>query len=306
MNIAPKISVIMLTYNRENMVSVAIESVLNQTFCDFEYIIIDNGSTDSSGIIADEYALKDNRIKVVHKDRGNIGSGRNAGLDLACGEYIAFIDDDDYCETDFLDFLYRLASENNSDVAICGAADKNFNEKHIMNAEQAIIALMWRRLYNMAFPTKLFLASLMSNLRFPEEGLYDDIAIMYRLLAGAKSVAYHGLPKYTFNRHDSNNSAWTTNHSLLTLDSLNEYIAAYRVRTDWLSKIFPSSADAFRYFEWSFMISMVEKISRLNLHECYGRRDELIRAIRSNRVEFLNSNYIQSFEQEWVARYCDE
>lgn len=117
----PKISVIMLTYNRQELVGRAIESVLTQTFTDFEYIIVDNGSTDMGGVIADEYALKDGRIKVIHRERGNIGSGRNAGLDAATGEYITFIDDDDFVESDFLDFLYKLAVENNADVSICGA-----------------------------------------------------------------------------------------------------------------------------------------------------------------------------------------
>ena len=98
-----KISVIMLTYNREALVARAIECVLGQTFTDFEFIIVDNGSTDQSGAIADQYAAKDKRIHVIHKECGNIGSGRNAGLDAADGEYIAFIDDDDWCEPDFLD-----------------------------------------------------------------------------------------------------------------------------------------------------------------------------------------------------------
>ena len=75
----PKISVIMLTYNREKLVNRAIESILNQTETDFEFIIVDNGSSDNSGKIADEYAKRDSRIKVIHREKGNIGSGRNTG-----------------------------------------------------------------------------------------------------------------------------------------------------------------------------------------------------------------------------------
>ena len=80
------ISVIMLTYNRESMVGRAIESILNQTYRDFEYIIVDNGSDDRSGEIADAYAAKDPRIKVLHIEKSNIGTGRNIGLDAATGE----------------------------------------------------------------------------------------------------------------------------------------------------------------------------------------------------------------------------
>ena len=240
------ISVIMLTYNRETMVSRAIESILTQTYRDFEFIIVDNGSTDRSGAIAEEYAARDGRIRAIHRPRGTIGAGRNTGLDAARGAYITFVDDDDYAEPDYLDFLLSLLLESGADVAICGAADKAFDEKKLMTAEEALIELMWRRKYNMAFPAKLFRRELMETLRFPEEKRFDDIALMYRLLAGAKRVAYHGAPKYTFYRHEGNSSAWTTHHELLTAEILEEYLHAYRTRTRWLSGLFPQSAAAFR------------------------------------------------------------
>lgn len=297
------ISVIMLTYNRETLVSRAIESILRQSFSDFEFIIVDNGSTDRSGEIADGYAAKDNRIRVIHRERGNIGAGRNTGLDEARGEYITFIDDDDWAEKDFLEFLMALIVENRADVSICGAADKAFDEKKVMNAEEALIELMWRKKYNMAFPTKLFRRELMDNLRFPEEGAYDDIALMYKLLAGTKRVAYHGLPKYTFFRHPGNNSAWTTNHRLLTPETLDEYLNVYRMRTVWLSEKFPESASVFRYFEWSFMISMVEKIHRLGIVKCGKQLAEMEGELYLNGGKFLASKEILDFEREWMKEY---
>lgn len=299
----PKISVIMLTYNREKLVGRAIESILTQTEQDFEFIIVDNGSSDRSGAIADAYATEDTRIKVIHRERGNIGSGRNTGLNAVCGEYVAFIDDDDWAEPDFLEFLYTLAVQNQSEVAICGATDKSFHEKKVMTAEEALIELMWRKKYNMAFPTKLFSRRLADMLRFPEEGAYDDIALMYRLLAEAKKVAYHGLPKYTFYRHENNNSAWTTNHSLLNAEILDEYLHAYRMRTEWLSNKFPNSAAAFQYFEWSFMISMVEKINRLQLSDCEKQREYMENELQKHKQEFLNAPEILEFEKEWMERY---
>lgn len=299
----PKISVIMLTYNREQLVSRAIESILAQTEPDFEFIIVDNGSSDRSGILAEEYAAKDERICVFHRERGNIGSGRNAGLDAARGEYTAFIDDDDWAEPDFLQFLYTLAVENDAEVSICGATDKAFEEKKIMGPEEALIELMWRKKYNMAFPTKMFGRRLSKRLRFPEEGAYDDIALMYQLLADARRVVYHGLPKYTFYRHEGNNSAWTTNHRLLTADTLEEYLHAYRVRTEWLSGKFPDRAPTFRYFEWSFMISMVEKIRRLGLEGCERQCREMTKELREHREEFLGAPELLEFEREWMGEY---
>lgn len=298
------ISVIMLTYNREELVGRAIDCILAQTYRDFEFIIVDNGSSDRSGAIADEYAAKDSRIRVIHRERGNIGSGRNAGLDAAKGEYISFIDDDDWTEPDFLEFLYNLLVEYDADVSICGAADKIFDEKKFMTAEEALIELMWRKKYNMAFPTKMFRRELMETMRFPEDGAYDDIALMYRLLAKAdRGVAYHGLPKYTFYRHPGNNSAWTTNHSLLNAETLDEYLGAYRTRTVWLSEKFLNSAPAFQYFEWSFMISMVEKIHRLEIEGCEKQLVHMTKVLAENREVFLKAPEILEFEKEWMERF---
>jgi len=293
----------MLTYNRETLVSKAIESVLSQTFNDFEFIIVNNGSTDNSGAIADEYARKDSRIKVIHREKGNIGSGRNAGLDVATGEYIAFFDDDDYCEKDFLEFLYKLATENNADISICGASDKNFDEKHIYTAEEALVELFWRKKFNVQFPTKLIKRKLFDKIRFCETAKYDDIELMPRIIASANKIVYHGLPKYTFERHENNNSAWTQNHELLDSQTLDEYLNAYRVRTKWLCERFPNSAAAWRYFEWSFMLSMVEKISRLGIVGCDEQKGRMIKELRENCEEFLSGGFVLGFEREWVGKF---
>ncbi|EHL04613.1 glycosyltransferase, group 2 family protein [Desulfitobacterium hafniense DP7] len=297
------ISVIMLTYNREKFVERAIKSILVQTFKDIEFIIVNNGSTDRSGMIADEYAQKDSRIRVFHRERGNIGSGRNMGLDMATGDYIAFVDDDDWAAPDFLEFLYKLATENIADVAICGAVDKAFDEKLVMMPEEALIELMWRKHYNMAFPTKLFTRVLGEKIRFPEEDKYDDISQMHRLLAHANRIAYHGLPKYAFYRHENNNSAWTTNHGLLTSDTLREYIRVYRQRTQWLCERFPKNAAIWRYFECSFMISMVEKIKRLGLNNCEEQYNTMVRELSEKREEFMACSWIFDFEKKWMEQY---
>lgn len=143
----------------------------------------------------------------------------------------------------------------------------------------------------------------MTNLRFPEDGIYDDIALMYKLLAEAETIAYHGLPKYTFYRHEGNNSAWTTNHSLLTPETLDEYLAAYRARTEWLSKKFPDCAQTWRYFEWSFMISMVEKIHRLGLIECTTQLMSMEETLQKHCEEFLEYPGTLADERVWMGKY---
>ncbi len=189
------ISVIMLTYNREKYLSQMIECILNQTYTDFEFIIVDNGSSDRSAEIAESYAIKDNRIRLIKRDRGTIGAGRNTGLDAAKGDYIAFVDDDDICTPDYLLFLYNLIVENNADISICGATWSDKDEKRIMTSEEALLLLLMRKHYNVAFPTKMFRRKLFDNLRFDENSKYDDIYLMPKMLASAERVAYHGLSK---------------------------------------------------------------------------------------------------------------
>ena len=299
------ISVIMLTYNREALVSRAIESILNQTYRDFEYIIVDNGSSDKSGEIADTYAARDPRVRVIHRERGSIGAGRNTGLDAARGEYITFIDDDDWVEPDFLAFLWKLLEDSGANISICGTEGKALDERWTMDVQEALVQLMWRKRYTAGFPMKLFRRALAEGLRFSETDRYDDIGLICRLFARAGTVAYHGLPKYHVLRHGGNNSAWTTDHRLLTPETLEEYLTAYRVRTNWLSGLFPDRAATWRYFEWSFMISMVEKITRLELTDCAAIRERLAAALRADREEFLSCPEILDFEREWVERYVE-
>lgn len=309
-----KISVIMLTYNREELVARAIESVLDQTLRDFEFIIVDNGSTDQSGVIADEYAAKDPRIHVIHRERGNIGSGRNAGLDVAKGEYIAFIDDDDYAEPDFLGFLYELARLHDADIAVCGSNKEEngnvlpnhiyaYDELHVMDAETATEAYLRRIRYNAAMPTKLVRREMFDRIRFSNKGSYDDISTTYRYFANAKAIAAYGVPKYTFYRHPGNNSSAATKHQLLNPTQLREYLSAFRERTEYISEILPQLEDLARYSEWSYMISMVEKINRFGLTNC----DEPLKFMRLELSkcwnEFYNGAYIEEFEKEWMEKY---
>jgi hypothetical protein len=177
------------------------------------------------------------------------------------------------------------------------------NELLIMNAEEAVIAMLSRRYFNTAFPTKLFRRELVADLRFPEFGRYDDVALMYKLLAKSRKIAYHGLPKYIFSRHGENNSGWTTDYSLLSSQSLSEYLNAYRDRTEWLSNYFPNSAALWRYYDWSFQISMVDKIMSHDIQGCEEHLKRMLTELRAHREEFYDSLWIQDFERDWVRRY---
>ncbi|WP_312811724.1 glycosyltransferase family 2 protein [Sedimentibacter sp.] len=310
-----KISVIMLTYNRENFISKAIESILRQTEMDYEFIIVNNGSIDKSGEIAEMYAKIDNRIKVIHIPKSGIGKGRNTGLSLAKGDFITFVDDDDIAEYDMLEFLYNLAVENEADISICGSNKKVegeilpnciFDEYLDMTPSEAVIELLKRKKINAAMPTKMIKKHLFDRIRFNETGKYDDISVTYKYMANARKVVANGLPKYCFIRHEKNNSSFTTNDMLLTPEQLNEYFSAFRERTIYLSKILPDISEYAQYSEWSYMISMCNKIVSNNLTNCSKQLEYVKRELSKHYDEFYFGKYIEEFEKVFMRKYISK
>ena len=123
-----KISIITPVYKVENYLKKCVDSILNQTFTDYELIIVDDGSPDSCGKIADEYLKIDKRVKVIHKENGGAPSARNAGIDISAGEYLYFPDSDDWLEPTYLENLYDLAQKTGAQMIISGYTMEYFEE----------------------------------------------------------------------------------------------------------------------------------------------------------------------------------
>ena len=134
-----KISIIVPVYNSEKYLPETAQSILKQSFSDFELILVDDGSKDGSGKICDQLAAKDTRIKVIHKTNGGICSARNAGLKEAAGEYIAFCDNDDIYLPGLLEDNYALAKKYDADVSICNLYDVIDGNECIRNKENGIL-----------------------------------------------------------------------------------------------------------------------------------------------------------------------
>ena len=152
-------------------------------------------------------------------------------------------------------------------------------------------------------PSKLLRRELFDKIRFKTEGKYDDISVVYKYFAEAKKVAAYGIPKYCFWRHPGNNSAFTTNDLLLTPEQLDEYFEAFRERTEYLSAKLPDIADYAQYSEWSYMISMCNKISKNNLVHCQEQLEFVKKELTEHYEEFYNSEYIEEFEKEFMRKY---
>ena len=199
------VSVIIPIYNVEFFLRQCIDSVLTQTFHAFEVILVDDGSTDGSGMICDEYKSKDSRIKVVHKANGGVASARKAGLEISCGKYIAYIDSDDWVEQNHLQVMVEFAEEQNADMVICDFYKNRGNHiEYVKNEPSAfdtpsIMIDMLRGHIHAGVVLKLFRKSLFNRfLTFPLYNYYEDMFISISALHYAQKVSYLNRATYYY------------------------------------------------------------------------------------------------------------
>lgn len=179
-----KVSIIIPVYNAGKYVRDAIDSVLNQTFNDFELILVDDGSTDESGSIIDSYADKDSRVRVFHKVNGGVSSARNLGLDNAKGEWIAFADADDWFEKDALYKLYGAANRNNVDVVLANICKVGLENRQIMYVNKSEYSTKFLPMKHSALWGYLFRRDIIEKhrTRFVEGLAYsEDRVFMYAI-----------------------------------------------------------------------------------------------------------------------------
>lgn len=203
------ISIIVPIYNVERYIERCVNSILSQSFSNIEIILVDDGSPDNSGKICDSYASKDSRIVVIHKKNGGLSSARNAGIDIAKGEYLMFVDSDDYVEPDFCEKAYHLVTNNNVLCASFGyyehwndRTDKFHTSKaKLIPAKDAIKSLIIKDdvIYNFAW-NKIYHNSLFNCIRYPDGRYYEDQGTTYKLFDAAKKIYVDPSMLYHYNR----------------------------------------------------------------------------------------------------------
>ena len=203
------VSIIIPVYNVQDYLARCVDSVLTQTYTDLEIILVDDGSIDISGDICDEYALHDARVRVIHKENGGLSDARNAGLDVVRGNYVAFIDADDYVHPSFLELLLKTINETGAQIAVStwqelkdGDKPRKVKTKRprctILTQEEAISSVFYQKKLNHSACSRIFETHLFNNLRFPEGMLYEDLAIIYPLLCKVEKVALINTPMYYY------------------------------------------------------------------------------------------------------------
>lgn len=209
MTTEPLISVVVPVYRVEKWLHRCVDSLLMQTFRDAEFILVDDGSPDRCGAICDEYAARDDRVRVIHQNNRGLSAARNAGTALAKGRYITFVDSDDWVEPDFLEQMYAVQSSTNADVVVCGYRIEPEGtllgqvdaEPECFSAEKALEALCYQKSMETSAWAKLYRTADARRFLYPEGRLFEDIATTYKFFANAERVAVCGRALYHYWQH---------------------------------------------------------------------------------------------------------
>ena len=201
------ISVIIPIYKVEPYLRRCLDSVVGQTYKNLEIICVDDGSPDGCGAICEEYAAKDERIRVIHKENGGQSSARNAGLDIAQGEYISFIDSDDFVASDMVEYLYRLLKAHDADISVClhdiVRGEKrwksyNFREDIVIGPKECLQRLLYNDGVDTSAWAKLYKKDIFADICFPEGKLSEDSGTTYRTFLASKRIVLGHEAKYFY------------------------------------------------------------------------------------------------------------
>lgn len=223
----PLVSVIVPVYNVEEYLHRCIDSLINQSYLNLEIILVDDGSTDRSSSICDEYAAKDNRIRVVHKENGGQSSARNVAMDIMCGKYVVFVDSDDYISCNMIEKFIDSSLRHNVDVVVADYTiignfpkkTKEVNKDYCatgIDIAKAIIRDEYPK--NFAWG-KLYKSYLFDDVRFPEGRIYEDTATIYKVVAKSSLVYCLSDSLYFYEMGRPNN----TTSELISIKALRSY-----------------------------------------------------------------------------------
>lgn len=223
-NDEPLISVIVPVYNVESYLERCVRSILEQVYANIEIILINDGSTDMSGKKCDLFAAMDSRIKVIHKINGGLSSARNSGMQAAKGEYITFVDSDDWISKDYISYMYEMLMKYDVDISVAEfQIVSNETEKFVIrDVKEEILAnqdgvkrLLYQNISNCSY-AKLYKRSIFENISFPQGKLYEDVVTLYLCFSVAKSIALSNKKIYAYYMRDG--SIVRNNFSLKKMD----------------------------------------------------------------------------------------
>ena len=291
------ISVVIPIYNVEKYLKKCIESVINQTYKNLEIILVNDGSTDNSKNIIDEYSLIDNRIKVINKKNGGLSDARNVGIEIAKGDYIAFLDSDDWIELNMYEKLYSYIKQENADIVQCSYQEVYNEEVNNQKIKEEIKLISGKdSLYNLSGENhgktvvvwnKIYKRELFNDIRFPKGKYHEDEFTTYKLLYKANKIVDLNLPLVYYRQRDG--SIMNSKFNIKRLDALeafNERLAFYKEKN--LNELQQITIAQILHFTNLFYI----KIKDSDIKNKYEILKILRQNIKNDYILFMKNKYV--------------
>lgn len=293
-----KISVIVPVYNVEQYLERCVESIINQTYKNLEIILVDDGSTDSSGKLCDELAKKDDRIKVIHKENGGLSDARNRGEEISTGDYVIFIDSDDYIHLEMISSLYTQIRLGDADVSICGVMNVYSNSEtpqcqntklfFTFNREGFLREYLIGERIPGGIWNKLIKKSITKKIKFPFGLIYEDAYYQYELLKHCEKYAVNTQPYYYY--FHRGNSITTRPYSRRDL----VYVEIYRRYYGLVKEQYPALKEE-GFFRLAYAYFFI--LDKMLLQDDYKKiedYDEIVGFLKKNAFKIFRNNIFRT------------
>lgn len=303
-----RVSIIVPVFNVEKYIERCVKSLENQSYKNLEIILVDDESPDRCPQMCDEYAKKDERIKVLHKKNGGLSDARNAGLDVATGKYIAFVDSDDWVEKNFIETLYKNAKKENADISIIGCTLvwddgrkkqlSNDDEYYLFDRETAIRELLKQKKFYCMTCQKMYKREIFDTVRFPVGKLYEDVAISLPTFLQAEKIVVCGRSGYNYyQRSDSIVNSKFDSRKLYFLDCCKDIISY----SDLHNKKYDKEAHTF-YLRALMMLIL--QAYQVQTEECKRIATYIEKEIKENRNYIWNNQCLELRKKVVLSLIC--
>ncbi len=300
------VSVVVPVYNTEKYIRECIDSIIEQDYSYFEIILVDDGSTDNSGKLCDEYANSFDNVSVLHKENGGLSSARNAGIDAARGDLITFIDSDDfYLVKDVIRKLVKIIDRYDIDIACCNyTSDRNavysdsrrHSEISFYKKEEAISRLFDDYGIRCFSCNKLFKKQIFNNIRFPEGKFFEDIITMYHVMENVKSLAFYDEKMYFYRKRcNSITVSPFSDKNFDMLEAINHVLL--NAEHDH-----PAAYERLKVGYSYYYLSYINK-AYLGRIPIYNDEKKLKKHIRQNMVDIIHSNGLRLVRKMMVILF---
>ncbi len=293
------ISVVVPIYNVEKYLKKCINSIISQTYSNLEIILVNDGSTDNSKKICNEFAYEDDRILVINKENGGLSSARNSGIEIAKGEYIVFIDSDDYIEIDMIENLYKGCVDNGAQIACCGKIIEkdpnirivNCKENFCVSKEEAIKKMLLLRDIDVSAVDKMYKLELFKSIRYPINKCYEDMGTTYKLFDKAQKIVHINKPEY---HYVIRLNSITTTFSIKHLDMLS----ASKEMNEYIIEKYPQLTEISKSFCYLQYFAILLELHKANDKKQYKEQYKMIKKQYNSKIlNILTNRYIPIYKK---------